>query len=334
MTALASLTPPECAAVFLMLLEEEQAAGLLGHLPPEQLEQVGAIMCQLGEIEPRKIAHAIAGFVAEAEAESLPIEDQEAKVGALLTRAVGEIKGSNLMQRILPDAAPRSIEIARWLAPPILASLVEDEHPQVIAVLLLLLEPEDAAQVLAALRSECQPRVVERIARLGQVPAEAIPMLDQLLSARITGKFGAAALKVGGARDAANLINLSDPDVGRAILPDIEGRDSDLARAIEAEMFTFEMLLDLDPQGMGRLLRDVDNQQLITALKGLPEEQQAPFFSAMSSRAADGVRDEMDLLPKLKRGDVLEAQKTIVDLARKLADDGEIELGASDGEFI
>ncbi|WP_432199740.1 flagellar motor switch protein FliG [Erythrobacter sp. W53] len=334
MTGLAQFSQAECAAVFLMLLDDDQAAGLLGRLQPDQLERVGSIMCELEDIQPHKIAHAIAGFVAEAETETLAVQDREEKVEALLKKAVGPVKSESLMQRIQPDAAPKSIEIARWLAPSILSSLLEEEHPQVVAVLLLLLDPEKAAQVLAGLPSDAQPLIVERIARLNEVPGEAVAMLDQLLSAGITRRFGSAAMKVGGARDAANLINLTDPDVGQTILPNIEQRDGELAKAIEEEMFTFEMLLELSPKDMGRLLRDVDNEHLIRALKGVSEDEQAPFFAAMSSRAADGIRDEMDLLPKLKRPDVLDAQKQVVDVARKLSDEGEIELGASDGEFI
>jgi flagellar motor switch protein FliG len=330
----APLTAPQCAAIYLMLLDDEDAARLLGQLDPKELELVGATMCELGEIAPQRIADALAGFVATAETDALDPHGRERKVGELLTRAVGDIRADGLMQRILPDAAPRAIEIARWLAPAIVAALVEEEHPQVVAVLLLLLDPEEAAQVLAALPQAAQPLVVECIARIGEVPADAIDLLDTLLSARLAQRYGSAALKLGGPRDAANLINLADPGMAREVIPAIEQRDSSLARAIEAEMFTFEMLLDLDPMAMGRLLRDVDNQHLVTALKGLPEAQQAPFFAAMSSRAADGVRDEIELLPKLRRADVLAAQKAIVDLARKLADDGEIQLGASDGEFV
>ncbi len=334
MIATARLSPSECAAVFVMLLDDDQAAGLLSRLPPEQLQRVGAIMCDLGDIEPHRIAAAISGFVAEAQSETLGAHSRAEKVGTLMNRAVGEMRGGHMMRRIRPDAAPRSIEMARWLAPPILAALVADEHPQVVAVLLLLLDPDDGAQVLAALPRTLQPRVVERIARLGEVPGEAITMLDELLTVRIAGTFGASTLKVGGARDAANLINLSHPEMGGIVLPDIETRDRDLASAIEAEMFTFAMLFDLDAKDMGRVLRDVDSQDLIAALKGVDETDREPFFAAMSTRAAQGVRDEMELLPKLKRSDVLDAQKTIVDLARVLADDGEIALGAGDGEFV
>jgi flagellar motor switch protein FliG len=216
----------------------------------------------------------------------------------------------------------------------VILALVEEEHPQVIAVLLLLLEPEVSAQILSALPPEIQPLIVERIAKISEVPSETLDMLDQMLTARIERRYGGTALKAGGPREAANLINLTDPEAGKKILPSIEQRDAELANKIEEEMFTFEMLFELNAKDMGRLLRDVENDNLITALKGLKENEQTPFFAAMSSRAADGVRDEMELLPKLRKSDVIDAQKAIIDVARKLADEGEISIGAADGDFI
>lgn len=322
------------AAVFVMLLGDEDAARLLERLEPQELEKIGTAMCGLGDVEPALAAEAIAAFITEAEAETLPAGEGEQRFEAMLARAVGESKAENLMQRIAPEARPKSVEIARWLAPAVLARLVAEEHPQVIAVLLLMLEPRPAAQVLSTLPQGLQPQVVERIARLGQVSRQAVEMLDRLLSARIARRYGAGAMALGGAREAANLINLAERQVSDGVMRAITERDAPLAAAIEAEMFTFEMLCDLDPMNMGRLLRDVENNDLVTALKGLREEQQAPFFAAMSSRAADGVRDEMEMLSRTKREDVLAAQGRIVELARKLRDAGEIVLGESDGEYI
>jgi flagellar motor switch protein FliG len=324
----------EAAAVFLMLLDESEAAALLAQLGPEELQRVGTAMVRLGEVEPERIAEAIAGFVAEAESAAIPAQGREVQLSSLLERAVGPVRGESLMQRIVPEAKPKAVEIARWLAPEVLAGLVDGEHPQVIAVLLLMLDADAAAEVLAALPQALQPLVVERVARLEKVTGEAVNLLDTVLSAQIEHRFGSAALAMGGARDAANLINLAGGAVNRTVMPDIERRDGSLAKAIEAEMLTFEMLFALDPQAMGRLLRDVDNVQLVTALKGLDEADRAPFFAAMSSRAADGVRDEIELLSKVKRGDVLAAQKAVIELARRLRDEGEIALGAGDGEFV
>lgn len=334
MNAPEPIAASECAAVFLMLLGEDEAAALLARLGPDELQRVGTAMVRLGEVEPARIAQAISGFVAEADNAALPAQGREQQLDALLRRAVGPVKGDSLMQRIVPEAKPRAVEIARWLAPEVLAGLIGAEHPQVIAVLLLMLDSEAAARVLAALPDPLQPAVVERVARLEKVTGEAVTLLDTILSAQIEERFGATALAMGGAREAANLINLAGGQVGRTVMPDIERRDSPLAKAIEAEMLTFEMLFMLDAQSMGRLLRDVDNVHLVTALKGLEEADRTPFFAAMSSRAADGVRDEIDMLSKVKRQDMLAAQKAMIEVARRLRDEGEIALGAGDGEFV
>ena len=334
MSVLEPIAATECAAVFLMLLSEEEAAALLARLGPDELQRVGTAMVRLGEVEPARIAEAIAGFVAEADSAALPAHGREARLGAMLERAVGPVRGDSLMQRIVPEAKPQAVEIARWLAPEVLAALVEAEHPQVIAVLLLMLEAEAAAEVLAALPAALHTPVVERVARLEKVTAEAVSLLDAVLAAQIGHRFGAGALALGGAREAANLINLAGGQLGRTVMPEIERRDSPLAKAIEAEMLTFEMLFVLDAQSMARLLRDVDNVQLVTALKGLDDADREPFFAAMSSRAADGVRDEIELMSKVKRKDVLAAQKAMIEIARRLRDEGEIALGAGDGEFV
>lgn len=328
------LSQAQCAAVFVMLLQDREAVQILGKLGPDELQRVGSSMCELGEVDPARIANAIAAFAEEASREALPANGREEHIRSLFSQAIGEVKTESIMQRIRPEARPRSLELARWLAPSILVSLIEDERPQVIAVLLLMLDAEPAAEVLSMLPEDMQSLVVERIARLGQVSTTAIEMLDDLLSQRIGERFGASALTLGGAREAANLINAASGAMGQRVLPVIQQRDAELAEAIEAEMFTFEMLFELDPQMMGRLLRDVENEVLVDALKGLEEDARDPFFAAMSSRAADGVKDEIELRGRLRRAEVLEAQKQIIEIARRLSEDGEIVMGADDGEFV
>ncbi|MEO1729519.1 MAG: FliG C-terminal domain-containing protein [Pseudomonadota bacterium] len=324
----------ERAAVFLSLLSDEEAAMLLGRMEPAELEKLGAAMCELGDIEQPHIAEALGDFVVEADREILPARDRSGRVRHLLERSLGETKAASMMLRIEPDARPRSIEMARWLAPSVVVKLVEDEHPQVIAALLLMLDPEPAAEVLSALPGETQSAVVVRVAKMSAVSTQAMGMIDSLLSQRIGANFGASALALGGPREAANLINMSEGDLRNTVLPTIAQMDGSLADQIEDELFTFEMLLDLDAQNMGRLLRDVDNEALVDALKGLPEGQRAPFFAAMSSRAADGIRDEIELRGRLAKSEVHAAQRKVVDLARSLAEQGELMLGGDDGEFV
>ncbi|WP_299196417.1 FliG C-terminal domain-containing protein [uncultured Erythrobacter sp.] len=322
------------AAVFLMLLSDDEAAGLLSRLGPDELEQIGAAMCQLGEIDAPSMAEALEDFVSESTREVLAKADRGAQVRALLNRSIGPTKTESMMLRIDPVSRPRSIEMARWLAPPVLIKLVEDEHPQMIAALLLMLEPEPAAEVLSALPEQVQSAVVERVARIGPISQQAVGMIDKLLSQRIGARFGPGALTLGGPREAANLINLGAGDLRNTVLPAIAQRDAPLAEKIEEELFTFEMLYDLDAMAMGRLLRDVDNEALVDALKGVDEASREPFFASMSSRAADGIRDEIELRGRLARSEVDAAKRKIVEVARALADQGEIAIGADDGEFV
>lgn len=322
------------AAVFLMLLGDEEASGILARLSPHELEKIGAAMIALGEIDQPRMAEALADFADEASREILPQSGRNDRVRALLDKALGPARADSMMQRIEPDARPRSVEMARWLVPPVLVRLIEDEHPQVIAALLLLIEPEPAAEVLAALSPALQTQVVERVARSGAIAPQAIATIDTLLTQRITATFGAAALALGGPREAANLINLAAGDLRNTVLPEIADRDAPLASRIEEELFTFEMLFELDPMSMGRLLRDVDSEKLVDALKGLKEPERTPFFAAMSSRAADGVRDEIELRGRVAKSEVMAAQRAIVEIARGLAEAGEIVIGSGDGEFV
>lgn len=330
----ALLSRVDRAAVFLMLLGDEEATGLLARLSPDELEKLGAAMMALGEIDQPHMAEALADFAGEAAREMLPQRGRSDRVRTLLDKALGPARADSMMQRIEPDAPPRSLELACWLAPGVLVRLILDEHPQVIAALLLLIEPEPAAEVLAMLPLELQTLVVERVARSGAISMTAIATIDTLLTQRISAVYGTAALMLGGPREAANLINLAAGELRNTVLPAIAERDGPLAEKIEEEMFTFEMLFGLDPQSMGRLLRDVDNEKLIDALKGLKANARAPFFAAMSSRAADGVRDEIELRGRLAKSEVAAAQKAIVEIARGLAEAGEIVIGSGSGDFV
>ena len=334
MTRLATTGNAERAAVILMLMDDTEAAKLLACLDPDELQRVGEQMIALGDIDPARMSDAIAGFVNLADSTTLSARNRPGLVRERMTQALGEVKADSIMQRIEPDAPPPSLEIARWLSPAVLLPLVEKEHPQVIAVLLLVLDAEPAAELLSILPARVQPDIVERIARMQSVSGHAMEMLEELLTERISKRFGKSALALGGAREAAELINKSARSVNGTVMPAITEKDAELARAIEAEMFTFEMLYALEPMEMGRLLRDVDNEVLVNALKGLEQDDREPFFAAMSSRAADGVKDEIEERGRLKKSDVVAAQDAIVKIARGLADEGEISLGGDDGEFV
>jgi flagellar motor switch protein FliG len=328
------LDPADRAAVMVMLLGEAEATRLLAGLTPEELQRLGARMCAIGEIGPAVIAQSIAAFADSAGNTGISAHGRVGEVRRIMTGALGPMKADSIMRRIDPiEDGPRmpALEIARWLDPEVLIPLVADEHPQAIAVLLVQLEPAIAAAVLAGLPDALQTPVVHRVATLGPVSPEAIAILEESLAARISGTHGQAMLAMGGVREAAEIINGAARSVEKRVMPALTRLDKQLARDLENEMFKFEHLFLLDAQMMGQLLREIESETLIDALKGLEEPQREIFFAAMSSRAADGLRDEIEARGRLKRSEVDAAQKSIVATAKKLAADGSIVFGNGGG---
>ena len=319
------------AAVMVMLLGEEDAARLLGGLSPDELRTLGSKMCAIGEIGPQAIAQAISSFARSAGEAGIPFHGRVDNVRRIMTGALGEVKADSLMRRVAPPQEGQrtpALDLAQWLEPDVLIPLIKDEHPQAIAVLLVQLDPVTAAAVLAGLPEELHTPVVHRIARLGPVSPDAIAILEETLAAKITRSHGRAPLQMGGVREAAEIINNAARSIEKRVMPAIGKIDKQLARDLENEMFKFEHLFELDGQMMGQLLREVENEVLIDALKGIEEEQRTHFYEAMSSRAADGPKDEIEVRGRVKRADAEAAQKQIVALAKKLAADGTIVFGS------
>ncbi|MXP41570.1 flagellar motor switch protein FliG [Altererythrobacter soli] len=337
MSALAEVTAegPDRAAVMVMLLGEEDAARLLAGLSPDELRTLGAKMCAMGEIGPGAIAAAISSFAESAGRSGIASHDRVENVRRIMTSAVGEVKADSLMRRVAPpQEGPRTpaLELAQWLEPEVLIPLIADEHPQAIAVLLVQLEPVAAAAVLAGLPEELHTPVVHRIAKLGPVSPEAITILEETLAAKIARTHGKAPLTMGGVREAAEIINNAARSVEKRVMPAIGKIDKQLARDLENEMFKFEHLFELDTKMTGALLREIESELLIDALKGIEPDKRDHFFEAMSSRAADGLRDEIEARGRIKRTEVEAAQKAIVAVAKRLAAEGTIVFGSGGGE--
>jgi flagellar motor switch protein FliG len=323
------------AALMVMLLDDAQATEVLAHLAPDELALLGARMDALTDIGPGEVDAAIARFVEGIEHNALMPVDRLGQFRRQVTRAVGEVRADNLMRRIVSTSPPTSaIEITRWLLPEAIIPLILGEHPQTIAVLLAQLAPEVAASVLEAMPTGEQPDIVRRVATIGAVLPDAVTMLEDLLSRRIAACHGATPLAMGGAREAAAIINGAGKAMGKRVMPVIAKADKTLARAIESEMFRFEHLFVLDGKAMGTLLREIESDVLIDALKGLPEYQCQSFYRAMSKRAAEGLMDEIEQRGRIKLADVAVAQKRMIDTARRLAAEGAIVFGGGDDDFV
>lgn len=344
----APITECDRAAIMLMVMDEDQASDVLSRFNPDELRRLGERMCALGEVGPEAITQAIATFVARTEQVGLSAHDRVGQVRSIMSRAVGEA----MKRSVVPEGPVAALELARWLSADKLLPLIADEHPQVIAVLLVQLDAEIAAQILQGLPAPMQPQVIHRIARLGPVTAEAVAMLDSILNQRMTslgavnaesiGMLDAALgpqasggpVALGGPKEAADIINKAHRSVEQQVMPALTKLDKKLALLIEQEMVKFDHLYALDEKAVGAVLRDVDSETLITALKGITPDQREFFLSAMSTRAADGVRDELELRGRIRREEVDEAQREIIVIVRRLAAAGEIAFGPADDEYV
>ncbi len=343
MSALAGTMPKpsgiDRAAIMMLLLAEDDAAQLLSHLSPDELRDLSARMCTLGEIAPNQIVDAIAGFSEATPDGGIQDHGRVDTVRRMLNGAVGNLKTDSIMRSAVREEEATQPEpgsalgVLRWLDPDVIAGLLVDEHPQAIAVLLLQLDNEVAAAALALLPKDLQAPVLHRVARLGPVSPQALAVLEDAISAKLTNLQGTAPLALGGIKQAAEIINRAHKSVEQTIMPTLGKLDKPLAKALEEEMFKFEHLFALDTKMTGVLLREVESDLLIVALRGLEPERRDHFFAAMSQRAADGLRDEIESRGRVKRTDVEAAQRQIIAIAKRLIAAGELVMGAEDDDY-
>ena len=309
------------------MLDDGEAAGVLRLLDPDDLRAIGRAMIELDVVAPDEVVGSLTGLTAAMANQGLVTPAPGERLERVLVQAHGAERAGGVMAAVRPAARTSALDFARWLEPAVLARLLADEHPQAIALLLTTLDPGVGARVLGLLPDELHPAVLHRIATLGPVPAPALALLEEALAQTITRSHGATALAMGGAADAAALLNAAERAMEARALPAIAAFDEAVAGAIAEQMVTMDHLLALDPRSVGALLRVVDGAELVLALKGLGEAEREVFFAAMSSRAADGVRDEIEALGRASRADVQAAQKAMIAQAKALAEAGEIALG-------
>ena len=337
MTTLATrtYTGVERAAVLMMIVGEEEAAAILQKLDPEEVRQLGKAMFAVADVsEDRSGGRARRFRRPRARAHRASRFDPRPQIEAVMTRALGQDKADSVLARITPPDAACTIDLLDWLDAGEIAGLIEKEHPQIAAVLIANLDPAVAAQVLEILPDGVQPDILHRIAKLGPVTPEAIETLRTVLAGRIGHAQSPAGVMLGGTREAAKIMSSARKATEARVMPKLFKIDRDVAKAIEEAMFVFDNLLDLDDKNLGTLIRNLDSDVLTRALKGVDEGIRGRFLGCMSSRAADGIRDEMEARGPMRLSEVLEAQKAVIQVARQLAKDGTLQMGGGDDDYV
>jgi len=326
------LTGTEKAAVFLRSLGEDEAAEILKHMNPKEVQKVGQTMATLSNVTREEVQAVLDNFVTTVEEETgLGIGSHD-YVRKMLVGALGEDKAGNLLDRILSGGNTSGLEQLKWMDARGIYEIVRLEHPQIIAIVCSFLEPDQSAAVLGLFPERDQANVILRIATLDGVQPAALTELNEILEKQFSGNSGGQTMTVGGMKTAADILNFVEGSVEAAIMDSIKETEPDLGQNIEDLMFVFDNLIDVDDRGIQTLMREIQSDQLQLALKGADEALREKFLGNMSQRAAEMLRDDLEAMPPVRVSDVEGAQKTILTIARTLSDKGEIQLGGGGGD--
>ena len=323
----------EQAAVFLMSLGEQEASEVLKHLSVGEVQRLGKAMASMKKVTRDQADNALKTFTDNV-ATDAPLSGGSPRfLRRLLTSSLGEDKAKQMMDRLM-DGAERGLDSLQLMNAKEISELIYTEHPQVVAIVLAGLESDKSAEVLSLMPSARSTDVVRRIALLNEVPQDSIEELDNLMQQRVTSSSASRVAQMGGVRCVAGIMNAVDKTVEEKIFEQLDQKDAPLSQEIQDNMFVFESLVDVDDRGMQMLAREITTDQLIVALKGADEALQKKFFNNMSKRAAEMLQSDLEAKGPVRLAEVEEAQKEIVGVARRLADEGTLILGNEANDFV
>jgi flagellar motor switch protein FliG len=328
------LTLAEKASLLLLAVGQDRAASVLKNMGPKEVQLIGTTMATLGNISSDMVDEVLEEFITQIKNQTALGLDSDEYIRNMLTDALGADKAGNMIDRILLGKNSKGIEQLKWKDARSIADLIRLEHPQIIAIILILLDSDQAAEVLGLLPENMRSDLLLRIATLESVQPAALRELDEIMEKQLTGSESMKSSSLGGVDTVANILNYLDGAVSEVVMEEISEANGELSQEIQDKMFVFEDLKDVDDRGIQTLLREVSTDQLLLALRGVEEELKEKIFSNMSKRAAEMLRDDLEAAPPTKLSEVEMAQKDILGIARKLADAGEISLGAGGGDEL
>ncbi|WP_310564153.1 flagellar motor switch protein FliG [Hydrogenophaga sp.] len=323
------------AAIFLMSLGEEEAAEVFKHLTPKEVQKLGETIAGMRAVSHEKVNEVMTRFTDEAASQKLLVSDTNDYVKAVLRRALGDDKASLLIDRIMQGSDVSGIESLKWMDAQSIAELLRNEHPQIMAAILVHLDSDLVAGVLKHLSERSRNEVMLRIATLEGIQPTALKDLNEVLYKVLAGGDKVRKTSLGGVQTAADIINLLGSALETTVIESIRLLDNDLAQKIMDKMFTFEDLLKLDNKSIQMVLKEVGGDALILALKGASTELKEHILGNMSSRAAESLREDLESRGPVRLSEVETQQKEILKIVRRLSDEGTIVMGGGgDDSFV
>ncbi|MCP9339619.1 MULTISPECIES: flagellar motor switch protein FliG [Stutzerimonas] len=320
------------AAVLLLSLGEADAAQVLRHLGPKEVQKVGTAMAQLRNVQKNQIEQVMGEFVEIVGDQTSLGVGSDGYIRKMLTQALGEDKAGGLIDRILLGGNTSGLDSLKWMEPRAVADVIRYEHPQIQAIVVAYLDPDQAGEVLSHFDHKVRLDIVLRVSSLNTVQPAALKELNLILEKQFSGNANTTRATLGGVKRAADIMNYLDSSVEGQLMDAIRDVDEDLSSQIEDLMFVFDNLADVDDRGIQVLLREVSSDVLVLALKGADEAIKEKVFKNMSKRAGELLRDDLEAKGPVRISEVEGAQKEILTIARRMAEAGEIVLGGKGGE--
>jgi len=320
-------------AILLLSLGEDLAAEVFKHLNTREVQSMGKAMSSLKQVTRSDVAQVLQAFHQDVEQFQAVTLGSDAYVRAVLTKALGNARASDVLEDIFEANQEEGLDALNWLDAANLAEMIGNEHPQIIATILVHLERARASEVIALLPERLRNDVIIRIATFGGVQPAALGELTQVLNDALSGQ-SIKRSKMGGVRTAAEILNLMSHAEEEHIITNLRTVDADLTQRIVDEMFVFEHLVDLEDRAIQLILKEVETSSLTIALKGAPEDLRAKVFKNMSNRAAEMLRDEIEMQGPVRMSKVEQEQKAILQIARRLAEEGQFSLGGGNDEYV
>ena len=325
----------EDAAIFLMSLGEEEASQVFKHLAPKEVQRLGETIARLKTVSRDKVEEVLVRFDIVAETQSTLVADTDEYVRSVLRKALGEDKANLLLDRILQGSDVSSIESLKWMDAASVAELLRNEHPQIIAAILSHLDYDQTSSILRVFSERQRNEVLVRIATLDGIQPMALKDLNEVMSQVLAGGERMRKSNLGGVKTAAEIINMLGSSIEASVLDYIREADSDLAQKIMDNMFTFDDLEKIDDKGLQAMLKEVQSESLVVALKGASAELREKVLRNMSSRAAETLREDLESRGPVRLSEVESEQKEMLKIVRRLVDEGTIVMaGGADDQFV
>lgn len=328
------LTGKQKAAVLLISLGPDVSAQVYKHLSEEEIERLTLEISAM-----RKVDAEIKDSIMEEFEQIALAQDYIAQGGigyakTVLEKALGSEQASMIINRLTSSLQVRPFDFARKADPKQILNFIQNEHPQTIALILSYLEPGQSGQILSSLPQEQQADIARRIALMDSTSPDVINEVEQILERKLSTTVTQDYTQTGGVESVVEVLNGVDRATERTILDALEIQDPELAEEIKKRMFVFEDIVALDNRSIQRVIRDVNNEDLLLSLKVASEEVKEIVFRNMSKRMADTFKEEMEFMGPVRLKDVEEAQSRIVGTIRRLEEAGEIIIARGGGDDI